>query len=211
MNKSTFIKSRRLLIALTLVIATVIPAAAQFRIGPRVGMEVSSLKFDNEVFDSSNRTGFTGGLQFEFTVPIIGIGMDASVMYARRDLSYSVMNANNQSSKLTTKREYLDIPVNLKYKLSLPLVQNIVKPYIFTGPDFAFLTSGRGVNEAWRSKKFDLSWNFGLGVELINHLQVSANYGLGISKCTEMYDEAGQSTDVDVHNRTWTISAAWLF
>lgn len=204
--------SRRLFVALALIIATVLPSAAQFRFGPRVGIQVNKLKFDNKALNSDNRTGFAGGLQVEFTVPVIGIGMDASLMYVRRDIGYDKEATIGQTVRVNKKREYIDVPVNLKYKLSIPVVANIIKPYVFTGPDFAFLTSGRGLSQAYKSKKFDLSWNFGLGVELINHLQISANYGLGLSKNTEMYNEAGDNAlNKDTHSRTWLVTAAWLF
>lgn len=216
MKHCKFITSRRLIIAIALIVATVLPSAAQFRFGPRIGVQVNKLKFDNDHFNSDNCSGFAGGLQIEFTVPVIGVGMDASLMYVRRDISYEAEYAGSDSHTQTVsvnkKREYIDIPVNLKYKLSIPVIANIIKPYVFTGPDFAFLTSGRGLSQAYKSKKFDLSWNFGLGVELINHLQISANYGLGLSKNTEMYNEAGdQALNKDSHSRTWLVTAAWLF
>lgn len=68
---------KSLLLAVVMIAGFSVPAAAQFHIGPRVGITVNQLHLDNKMFDAENRTGFTGGLMAEFTVPIIGVGVDA--------------------------------------------------------------------------------------------------------------------------------------
>ncbi len=194
----------RIFAVVALVIAAAIPASAQFKFGPRLGLEVNSLHFNSKLFDSDNQAGFTGGIEAEFTVPVVGVGFDASVMYVRRNARFMQENSKDDTN---VPRDYIAIPVNLKYKFGLP----VIKPYLFTGPEFAFLTSGRAINDALRSKKTDVSWNFGLGVELINHLQVSASYGIGITKATEWVGIAGGGDKIDGKNRYWTVTAAWLF
>ncbi len=202
----TKITLKAILLAAVLALVSVVPAQAGFRFGPRVGLEVNKLHFNEDLFTSDNRAGFTGGLQFEVS-GLFGFGVDASVMYVRRSAEFL-----SQNEDVTAKnRDYIDIPINVKYKFSLPLVSKVLAPYVFTGPDFAFLTSGTGINEAWKSKKVDVAWNFGLGVELVSHLQVSASYGIGISKAAEMIGATGGKQDIDGKNRYWTVTAAWLF
>lgn len=202
----TKITLKAILLAAVLALVSVVPAQAGFRFGPRVGLEVNKLHFNEDLFTSDNRAGFTGGLQFEVS-GLFGFGVDASVMYVRRSAEFM-----SQNEDVTAKnRDYIDIPINIKYKFSLPLVSKVLAPYVFTGPDFAFLTSGTGINEAWKSKKVDVAWNFGLGVELVSHLQVSASYGIGISKAAEMIGVTGGKQDIDGKNRYWTVTAAWLF
>ncbi len=202
----TKITLKAILLAAVLALVSVVPAQAGFRFGPRVGLEVNKLHFNEDLFTSDNRAGFTGGLQFEVS-GLFGFGVDASVMYVRRSAEFM-----SQNEDVTAKnRDYIDIPINVKYKFSLPLVSKVLAPYVFTGPDFAFLTSGTGINEAWKSKKVDVAWNFGLGVELVSHLQVSASYGIGISKAAEMIGVTGGKQDIDGKNRYWTVTAAWLF
>ena len=202
----TKITLKAILLAAVLALVSVVPAQAGFRFGPRVGLEVNKLHFNEDLFTSDNRAGFTGGLQFEVS-GLFGFGVDASVMYVRRSAEFM-----SQNEDVTAKnRDYIDIPINVKYKFSLPLVTKVLAPYVFTGPDFAFLTSGTGINEAWKSKKVDVAWNFGLGVELVSHLQVSASYGIGISKAAEMIGVTGGKQDIDGKNRYWTVTAAWLF
>lgn len=197
-------------IALALALAVVMPAMAQFKIGPRVGINVNSLHFNSELFNEENRAGFTGGLQVEFTVPLVGIGMDASVMYVKRNAEYmSTLDKNDGVKK--THSDYIEIPLNFKYKLSIPAIGSIIKPYVFTGPSFAFLTSKKDVNAFFKKKSCDVAWNFGLGVELISHLQIGASYGLGMTKALQTVGVHGDAANIDGKNRYWTVTAAWLF
>lgn len=202
---------RRMIVMLVLIVSVTVPASAQFKIGPRIGLEVNNLHFNDRLFDSDNRAGFTGGLEAEFMIPAVGFGLDASVMYVRRNARFMAELQNSTETVTDVARDYISIPVNLKWKINIPLVASIVKPYLFTGPEFAFLTSKRAITDALRSKKSDVSWNFGLGVELINHLQVGASYGIGISKATEWVGVTSGAPDIDGKNRYWTVTAAWLF
>jgi len=199
-----------LVIAAIVAIGGVLPAAAQFKFGPKVGAAVNSLHFSRDVFDSDNRTGFTGGLMCEFTVPVVGIGLDASLMYVRRsvDADYTPATGGPQATQTTTiGRDYITIPVNLKWKFNIP----VVKPFLTTGPEFSFLTSRKAIKDAWRNKSVDYSWNVGAGVELLGHLQVAASYGFGLNKALRSAGLADNAVSVDAKNRFWTITAAYLF
>lgn len=205
---------KRIIVALLALVAVGATASAQFRWGPRVGVEVNKLHFDQSTFADDNRAGFTGGLQIEFTVPIVNLGFDASVMYVHRKLSNDMPYTNPTTGVVTTgtrkNSDYIEIPVNFKYKLGLPVIGKIITPYVFTGPSFAFLTSKTAINEAFRHKKVDIAWNFGIGVQLVNHLQIGASYGLGISDAVEKV--ANVNTEkIEGKNRYWTVTAAWLF
>ncbi len=200
---------KTLLLAIVMVAGMSLPAAAQFHFGPRVGITVNQLHLDNKIFESENRTGFTGGFMAEFTVPIIGIGVDASVMYVRRegvnkyvDDGETIVGKNN--------RDYIGIPINLKWKIGIPAVGHIVTPFLTTGPEFDFLCSKQTIEDMKR-KKCDVSWNFGVGVELLKHLQVAANYGFGINSAVKYVDAGIDATDIKGKDRFWTITAAYLF
>lgn len=206
---------RRFLFAAVAMIAVSISAAAQFSIGPRVGINVNSMRFDSDLFNSENRAGFTGGLQAEFMIPMLGLGFDASVMYVHRvndakfDASSATLSKTNETTEFKDK-DYIEIPVNLKYKIGLPAVGKIITPYVFTGPSFAFLTSKKAINEAWKNKAVSVAWNFGFGIQLFSHLQVGASYGVGM---TEAFEKIGnvQGVDIQGKNSYWTVTAAYLF
>lgn len=208
--------TKRLLLVLVCIAGIIGTASAQFRFGPRVGLNVNSMRFDKSIFDSENRAGFTGGLQVEFTVPIVNLGFDASVMYVHRVNSTNVTNSTDQAvNDITTensfkKRDYIEIPINLKWKIGLPVVGKIITPYIFTGPSFAFLTSKSAINDAFKNKTFDVAWNVGVGLQLISHLQIGASYGFGLTKTIETLSNYN-GAPIDGKNRYWTVTAAWLF
>lgn len=175
-------------------------AGGPLRFGIKAGATVNSLKFNNDLLSSSNRCGFTAGLDAQFTAPIIGIGVDASVMYTRREAQVKEGNfASNVHS------DYLEIPVLFRWNIGLPGVGKIITPYLATGPDFSFLMSKKNAENALANKTFDFAWDFGLGVRLVDHLEIGAYYGLGISNAA--------SGDQSLHgkNRFWTVTAAWLF
>lgn len=204
---------RRFLFSAVAIIAMSISAAAQFSIGPRVGINVNSMHFDSDLFKSENRAGFTGGLQAEFMIPMVGFGFDASVMYVHR-VNNATIDTNGTNGTATTPqikdKDYIEIPVNLKYKIGLPVIGKIITPYVFTGPSFAFLTSRKAINEAWKNKSTSVAWNFGFGVQLLGHLQVGASYGLGMTKAFEKIG-AVEGVDIQGKNRYWTVTAAYLF
>ena len=196
-------KTIKTIIAAIVVVCglTAVPANAQFRIGPKVGINVNSLHFNDKTFDRDNRVGFNAGVMTEFTVPVIGIGMDASVMYVRRNSTI----IKGDGTDVRDNRDYIDIPINLKYKLNIPVISSIIAPYLATGPAFAFLTSKRDFKD-FRNRKCDVAWNFGFGAELVKHLQIGASYGIGLNKAVGTSDKS-----IEGKNRYWTVTAAYLF
>lgn len=193
------------LVAAVAIFASALPAEAQFKFGLKAGVAVNGIHFDEDMFKSDNCAGFTGGAMIEFTVPALGLGLDASVMYVRRNSEWL---ENNQIT--TDNRSYIDIPVNLKWKINIPLINAIARPYLTTGPSFSFLTSKKALEDAYKNSSFDTAWNFGLGVELFKKVQVGANYGIGLTKALKAVDVTGTGA-VEGRNKYWTITAAYLF
>lgn len=183
---------KKVLAVTLLAVAMALPASAQFRWGPKVGLDVSKMHFNKELVNSDNQTGITAGLMAEFQVPIIGLCFDGSVMYARRNVKFG---------DDVLKRNFIDIPVNLKYKFNFPVISRIVVPYLTTGPNFSFLV---GKNKLDGGKRSTVAWSFGLGAQLISHLQIGASYNFGITKATSEDGVYGK-------DRYWAVTAAWLF
>lgn len=198
---------KAILLTLVMIIgASAIPAQAQFKFGPKVGLTVNDFHFNKNVMDAENQTGWTAGLMTEFTVPVIGLGFDLSAMYVRRNSEF--MRENNLTKD---NRDYIEIPLNLKYKFSLPLISKILVPYLGVGPSVSFLTSRRHIENAYKNKSVDWAMNFGFGVQLLSHIDVNARYGLGMSKAVKLIDSGAGNGDIDGKNRYWTISVAYLF
>lgn len=198
---------KAILLTLVMIIgASALPAQAQFKFGPKVGLTVNDFHFNKSVMDAENQTGWTAGLMTEFTVPVIGLGFDLSAMYVRRNSEF--MRENNLTKD---NRDYIEIPLNLKYKFSLPLISKILVPYLGVGPSVSFLTSRRHIENAYKNKSVDWAMNFGFGVQLLSHIDVNARYGLGMSKAVKLIDSGAGNGDIDGKNRYWTISVAYLF
>ena len=207
--------SKRILIALVAVLAVFGSASAQFRFGIKAGVDINKMSFDKSaVTDSKNRTGFTGGLMTEFTVPIIGLCFDASLMYTHKVNNATQVttdaNGNAVSANKNYNTDFLSLPINLKYKFGLPIVGNFVAPYIFTGPQFNFLMGKKEVKDFIKNKTCDINWNVGIGVQLLSHVQISAGYGFGINSAAKIID-GNVGGGKKVKNNCWTVTAAYLF
>ena len=176
-----------------------IPAQAQLRFG---GLNITSVHFDSDLLKSDNVTGFHIGPMIEATMPLLGFGFDAALLYSQKG-----MESSSSGVKTTMKTSYIDVPVNLKWKFGLP----IVKAYLAAGPYASFRVGGDKIwnvlSDQLETKSFGAGLNFGAGVEVFNHLQVGFNYELGLTD-----NFSAEKLDLSSNkNRGWTISAAILF
>lgn len=199
------------IILLLAALCTGLSAQAKFGIGPKVGLNVNQLHFSgNKLLDASNRCGITAGVTAEYIAPMLGFGADISLMYTHMKTHVEIgddMGGENVSGN------FLEIPLHLKYKFSLPAVGSIISPYIFTGPNVAVKLSGD--RSYFDTKTTQWGWDLGIGVELIRHLQIGAGYTWGLNKLAEVVisDNAGlnYSNEIKVKNNYWTVTAAWMF
>lgn len=198
------------LTVMLVALAATVPASAQFKFGLKAGVAVNDLKFNQELMSASNRAGFTGGAMIEFTAPIVGVGLDLSAMYVHRSVDMGIKDMSDKEVDAGS-RDYIDIPLNLKWKINIPAVNKIVRPFLTTGPSFAFLVSKEDAKEFFKNKKCDIAWNFGAGVELFSHVQVAASYGLGLTKAMETVKLGDDMPTIEGKNKYWTLSVAYLF
>lgn len=199
-------------IILALIILTVPSTVfAQFSIGIKAGMTVDNLKFSEDIMDAENTTGFSGGIMAELMIPVVSLGVDASLLYRYSGSTISIGELYNEVAD-GGSNSYLDIPVNLKWKISLPAIEKIIAPIIFTGPCFSVLLKDNAISDAWEYKSFSTSWNIGLGCELFSKLQVTGAYCLALSDAIDITDPASIGiTDVDFKSNYWSINLAYLF
>ena len=178
------------ILTLVVLLATITVAAqAQVKFGVKGGLNITSMKLDKSVADKSNQAGFFIGPTVKFTLPVVGLGIDAAALYDQR--SAKVLDE-------TLKQQSIQIPINLRYGIGLGSTASF---YIFAGPQFGFAIGDKVTelaNDAadWRLKDSNLSANVGLGLMLLNHVQVSANYNIAL----------GTTGEVDVNN---AINTAW--
>ena len=199
---------KKILVPLMILVMGVGVANAQFKFGVKAGLNINNLHLNHpdQMLDADNGTGWTAGLMTEFQFPILGICIDLSLMYTRMnsDLEYEM---NDQSVK---NKNFLEVPLNIKYKFQLPVVSSFLAPYLFTGPAFAFKLDKNTLND-FKTKTCQVAWNVGLGLEFVKHLQIGASYGFGINNIIDKLPVGVQTTDVKTKNNYWTITAAYLF
>lgn len=184
-------------------------AQAKFSIGPRVGLNVDKFHFDKSILDGENRCGITAGVQAEYMLPMIDLGLDLSVMYTH--MKSEIQPEGTNMTVESVSRNFLEIPLNIKYKFGLPVVGSFMKPYVFTGPTAAVRLGSRDIfHGTLKEKSLQWGWNLGLGIEFIKHLQVGFNYTFGMNNIMEKQG-FNVNDDVKAKNNYWTVSAAWLF
>ena len=191
------------LVLIILMAFIAVPAKSQLKFGVKGGLNISSVHLNSDILKADNVTGFQIGPMIETTIPLIGIGLDAAILYSQKGVD---MKTEGTVTSTSMKTDYLDIPVNLKWKFGIPLV----KAYLSAGPYVGFRVGGDKIwnvlGEQIKAKNFSAGLNFGVGAELISHLQVGINYGLGL---TDNY--SSDKFDMKAKNRGWSITAAVLF
>lgn len=211
-------KTLALLLVVTMGLGYAAQAQAGFKIGPRIGLNVNKLNPDGKLWDGSNNCGFTLGVQAEYMTPL-SLGVDLSLMYTYMDYKLEGDISGNEY-KPNLAKNFIEIPLNIKYKIGIPVIKKIFSPYIFTGPSVALkLGKDKGydmgsINAKTNTKTAQWVWNVGVGLEFINHLQIGASYGFGMNNIVKDFEVAGvnlQAGEVKAKTGYWTVTAAWLF
>ena len=198
---------------LVVLLATMTVAVqAQVKFGVKGGLNLTTMKFDKDVANKSNQAGFFSGPTVNFTLPVVGLGVDASALYDQR-------SAKIDGADETLKQQSIQIPVNLRYGFGLG---NTASVYVFAGPQFGFAIGDKVANVVddaldWRLKDSNLSANVGLGLMLLNHLQISANYNIALGTTGEfevvnaVAGTAWNTVTGKTKANAWQISVAYLF
>jgi opacity protein-like surface antigen len=173
------------------------PAQAQLHFGVKGGLNLSKVTFSEADLKGDNKTGWFIGPMAEFTVPLIGIGVDAAALYTQNTLA---VDDTAGDAKLKT----IEVPINLKWTFGLGSLAGI---YVAAGPQFGFNIAKKSVLN-YDLEKNNTSFNVGAGVKLISHLQVGLNYNFALSH-TASYEINGK--EYDLKNNSWQLSAAYIF
>ncbi|MCH3970036.1 MAG: porin family protein [Prevotella sp.] len=190
------------------------PTMAQIKYGVKGGLNVTNMSFSENVFDASNRTGWFFGPTMKISLPLPGLGVDASALYDYRSAKVDAKDNTLLSEKVTVKQQQITLPVNLRYGWGLGSMANL---YLYAGPQWGINVGNKNFKwedgSSYSLKNSDFSVNFGFGTTLFKHLQVSANYNVA----------CGKSADADLktiennvmqdksHNNSWQIALAYYF
>lgn len=193
-------------------------AQAQIELGVKGGLNVSSLKLNDNMYDASNRAGFFIGPMVKVTVPVTGLSFDVAALYDQKEAKVKVADdvVGGTYNSTTVTQKFIDIPVNVRYGFGLSSLANI---FLFAGPQWGINVGNKNFkwnkSSSYSLKKANFSVNVGAGVTLLNHLQASVNYNIECNKSGKMdtgsLDSNGNPVVVKGRNNTWQISLGYWF
>lgn len=187
-----------------------VPSQAQVKFGLKGGLNVTDMSLSKEVVDPSNKTGFFVGPTIKVTLPIVGLGLDASALYDQRDAKLGEEKVSLRS---------INVPINVRYTFGLSSLAAI---YLAAGPQFGYNIGDKNVfsyvdeegAEGFSLKKSNFSVNVGAGVTLMSKFEIGATYNIACGKTGEFnaIDAAGkQIFSKGSRMNSWQVSAAYYF
>lgn len=195
-------------------------AQAQVKFGLKGGLNVTSMSLDKDkLLDTENQAGFFIGPTVKFTLPIVGLGIDASALYDQREAKLKGdINGNKVETSSKLKTQAINVPINVRYGVGLGSVANV---FLFAGPQFGFNVGDKNQSllkdaAEWKLKSSNFSVNVGLGFTVLSHLQVSANYNIACGKTGDVTvsDAAGTALQDILGSgkaNAWQVGLAYYF
>lgn len=197
-------------------------AQAQVQFGLKGGLNVTSMSLDKDkLLDTENQAGFFIGPTVKFTLPIVGLGIDASALYDQREAKLKGdINGNKVETSSKLKTQAINVPINVRYGVGLGSVANV---FFFAGPQFGFNVGDKNQSllkdaAEWKLKSSNFSVNVGLGFTVLSHLQVSANYNIACGKTGDVTvsDAAGATLQEMLGKNggkanAWQVGLAYYF
>lgn len=199
----------RSLLAAVMITSIASSVNAQFRYGINAGVSIAKPDLSGTVGTGAvieSGAGFRGGLTLEYQVPTLGLAFDASVDYLRYNLRLA--NERGASDYTDIGRNFIEVPLNIKYKFWLGNFHNLVAPMVMTGPSFMFNLDKQPENAPLTQKRFQPGWNIGLGFDIINFIQLNAGYRFAFGNAIKHSDLMGSAK---LRNKGWYVSATLLF
>lgn len=193
------------------------PAEAKVNFGVKGGLNITSMSMSKEVLDASNRTGFFIGPSVKFTLPIVGLGIDASALYDQREAKLKISGDGTELTGNTVKQQSINIPINVRYSFGLG---SLAAVFIAAGPQFGFNVGDKDFKwndtASYKLKSSNFSINVGAGVTLIKHLEVGFNYNIACGKTGEVtaksaLNSVAKEIGGSGRSNAWQISAAYYF
>ena len=196
-------KKKHILLLLMAVLLSSLSAAAQLRYGFRLGVSFANASLsDAPGMSMKNGSGFSGGLLLEYQMESNGFAPDIAVLYTR----YSSRLIDEVSGPAKWGRNFIEVPLHLKYKFYLSSTNNLVAPMVYTGPSL-LVRLGKGNPEQISTKSVQPGWDLGIGVDIINFIQLSAGYRFGLGNALSRSAVPG----VGLHTNGWNVSANIIF
>lgn len=191
---------KRILSLLILLLALTSTSYGKVNFGAEGGVYIYKLKFNKDIAANENRAGFFVGPKLKTSLPL-GFGVDAALLYSQRSAEIT------EESKTLN---YITLPVNVRWQLGTDLFA----PYIATGPQWDYyignskLYTPDGIKATFEHNL--ISWNIGVGLMLLDHVQIGFSWNFPITKSGNIVDEVKNQFD-DMKNKEWTIRVNYYF
>lgn len=207
MNKKMFKK----LLIIAIILGTALSASAEFRWGPSVGANFSTLHWKQDLAKTTSLTGGQAGILAEIMIPGIGFGVDFGLRYNLHGAHvnfgdhevWASDGIKNQDLWLHT----IEIPFNLRFKWTrMNGLEQYVAPFVFGGPVFNF-TAAHNAKKAVETPAGYVALQCGLGFEFLEHIQLSGGYSWGVSYQVRTI----KLDNYSAAPKGWFVNLAYLF
>ena len=194
----------RLVILAGMIILCAVSSSAQLRYGFRFGGTFADARLKNAPdYSFVNRSGFSGGIDFEYQSPLSGLAADIALLYTR----YNTRLKCNGDDARSFGRNFIEVPLHLKYKFWLPSFHNLVGPMVYTGPSLFFrLDNNHDMPIA--TKAVQPGWDVGVGFDIVNFIQITGGYRFGLGN--NLKNLSG-CPDAKMFTNGWNVAATFLF
>ncbi|MEI8085666.1 MAG: outer membrane beta-barrel protein [Paludibacter sp.] len=212
-----FIKSAPLLILL--FFSSAIYAQFGIKGGMNMANEIKSFSQADIAagYNSNNLQGYQIGLVYQLMPKKSGLGIEIAALISQKGSTFKldstdVINVFKQGYR---EVNYLEVPFNLRYRLSL----GFLGIYGFGGVYGGYAMSAKTVNETTDitseetlqsfMDRADYGYNFGAGIELFRKIQFGGTFSQGIKNTTISNSILPPTTSAT--NRVMTINLVYMF
>ena len=168
---------------------------------------------DNLRNDIRNNTGSFVGASAKFILPLLGVGLEGNLLYSQNDIEIDGETLKSQS---------INLPLYLRYELTLPLVNRFIAPFASIGPEFEWNIGDRSITlenvgelakREYKISESNVSLNLGLGVTLFTHIQLHGNYNIALGKTADITETLAdmKMQTAEIKTNTWQVSLTYIF
>ena len=209
---------KKVLTLIVMAVAFAMPSQAQTKFGIQAGLNltnISDFSLDAAGIENAiqSKAGFFVGPTVKFTLPIVGLGIDAAALYDQREA---------KTNGETLKSQSIQIPINVRYGFGLGSMAEL---FAFAGPQFGFNIGDKTKswkdatntkNYDWTLRSSNFSANIGIGATILSKLQLKVNYNIALGKTGDIEVKDGTNAVWDVVTgkakaNAWQVSAAYFF
>ena len=188
-------------------------ASAEFRFGPMLGVNGSSLFWKQDLVTTRYRIGGSAGILGEIMIPGIGFGIDIGLRYQLNGAKVNFgeraiwSGAPDYMGNEDVWFHTVQIPLNLRFKYTrLDGLERTIAPFVYAGPVFTFNVATNDI-PVIEKPGGTVDIQVGAGVELLERLQVSGGYYWGVSYQVRTI----KLDNFSARPQGWFANIAWLF